>query len=280
MSLEDDLEFGCHFPGECCMPGPHFKSECHTAAMAEEYYNEMEKLHPDAGEVMNPIEIVLSEQSPRYEEWMRVFGTNRVPVLSPVSRPAISPTLEVGRFYQLDVKALQPEQRQRMIENLAQKCGMSVEEVEADIDGEHGMPILDDEYVLCHINVPALRDLNVQAVIERNVRRRGISSKTGVELIAEERQRQLQKCNWSPEHDDEHTRGELAIVGACYANAAASINNGANPEEQQKQLARWVMWPFTEPPKVEPTPHENLVKAGALIAAEIDRLQRAQQAEK
>jgi hypothetical protein len=24
-------EWGCLFPGECCMPGEHQKSECHTA---------------------------------------------------------------------------------------------------------------------------------------------------------------------------------------------------------------------------------------------------------
>lgn len=24
---------GCCFPGECCMPGPHYESECHTAEM-------------------------------------------------------------------------------------------------------------------------------------------------------------------------------------------------------------------------------------------------------
>jgi hypothetical protein len=24
-------EIGCLFPGECCMPGEHRKSECHTA---------------------------------------------------------------------------------------------------------------------------------------------------------------------------------------------------------------------------------------------------------
>lgn len=28
-------DFGCCFPGECCMPGLHFPSECHTAAMYE-----------------------------------------------------------------------------------------------------------------------------------------------------------------------------------------------------------------------------------------------------
>lgn len=28
---------GCLFPGYCCMPGPHFTSECHTPEMAEDY---------------------------------------------------------------------------------------------------------------------------------------------------------------------------------------------------------------------------------------------------
>lgn len=30
---ESSLEEGCVFPGQCCMPGPHFTSECHTAEM-------------------------------------------------------------------------------------------------------------------------------------------------------------------------------------------------------------------------------------------------------
>lgn len=33
---EDD--FGCLFPGSCCMPELHFVSECHTAEMAEEMH--------------------------------------------------------------------------------------------------------------------------------------------------------------------------------------------------------------------------------------------------
>jgi hypothetical protein len=27
--------FGCVLPGECCMPGPHYPSECHSAEMIE-----------------------------------------------------------------------------------------------------------------------------------------------------------------------------------------------------------------------------------------------------
>lgn len=40
---DDDSEFGCCFPSECCMPGPHMKSECCTAEMMQAMY--------DAGEM-------------------------------------------------------------------------------------------------------------------------------------------------------------------------------------------------------------------------------------
>ena len=32
-------EEGCLFPGECCMPGPHVKGECHTPDMIEDSAN-------------------------------------------------------------------------------------------------------------------------------------------------------------------------------------------------------------------------------------------------
>lgn len=37
---DDDHTLGCVFPGECCMPGLHLKSECHTAAMMVEQHYE------------------------------------------------------------------------------------------------------------------------------------------------------------------------------------------------------------------------------------------------
>ena len=33
--FSDDDGIGCCYPGECCMPGLHMLSECHTAADAE-----------------------------------------------------------------------------------------------------------------------------------------------------------------------------------------------------------------------------------------------------
>ncbi len=35
-------EFGCCFPGRCCMPGYHYTSECHTPEMMEELHAEAE----------------------------------------------------------------------------------------------------------------------------------------------------------------------------------------------------------------------------------------------
>lgn len=41
---------------------------------------------------------------------------------------------------------------------------------------------------------------------------------TGIERIAKERKRQTDKLGWSPEHDDAHDGGELAMAAACYAS--------------------------------------------------------------
>ena len=98
------------------------------------------------------------------------------------------------------------------------------------------------------------------------------NSKTGVELIAEERQRQIEKEGWTPAHDDEHCDEELARVAALYAlpdyfRLKANGSNLIKIYPINSWAAEW--W--------KPTPNNRireLVKAGALIAAEIDRLQR------
>lgn len=97
---------------------------------------------------------------------------------------------------------------------------------------------------------------------------------TGVELIAKERQRQIDEEGWTAEKHDVHTRGELALAGACYAMW--------DPEgvewtrEDAHQYAIW-LWPWDEEWWKPKDRIRNLVRAGALIAAEIDRLQRQQE---
>lgn len=92
--------------------------------------------------------------------------------------------------------------------------------------------------------------------------------KTGMELIAEERARQISVEGWTPKHDDQHDKADLARAAACYA---VGDKNLQRPDEQDY----WV-WPW-ENKWWNPTPNDRvreLVKAGALIAAEIDRLHR------
>ena len=44
-------------------------------------------------------------------------------------------------------------------------------------------------------------------------------SPTGIQLILEERNRQIAQEGYSFEHDDEHTRGELAAAASCYGRS-------------------------------------------------------------
>lgn len=109
---------------------------------------------------------------------------------------------------------------------------------------------------------------------------------TGIELIAEERKRQIEKEGWDIKHDDtEHDNGGLALVGACYAiDVVKRIGKAYLVYPPLNNLVHNFSsnaWPW-DLKWWKPTPDDpvrQLVKAGALIAAEIDRLQR-QKAEK
>lgn len=95
--------------------------------------------------------------------------------------------------------------------------------------------------------------------------------KTGIELIAEERARQISQEGWTAEHDDKHTLGELSGAAACYAIAANELSS-PTPYLNRPNPSLWP-WHFDwwKPGK---SAIRCLVKVGALAAAEIDRLQR------
>lgn len=78
----------------------------------------------------------------------------------------------------------------------------------------------------------------------------------GVHRIEDERNRQVTQEGWTAEHDDVHVEGELARAAAAYLMESPGL---------------WP-WAFVD---FKPTDRiRDLTKAGALIAAEIDRLQR------
>lgn len=86
-----------------------------------------------------------------------------------------------------------------------------------------------------------------------------------LDVIAE-RQRQQSVEGWMPEHDDEHCNGELAMAAVCYINEIGTVNrNGGKP---------WG-WPWDASWWKPNARRRNLVKAGALILAEIERIDRA-----
>lgn len=88
--------------------------------------------------------------------------------------------------------------------------------------------------------------------------------KTGIEFITSERERQKIEEGYNTEHDwREHSVGELANAASCYA-----MTPEIRPHELPPCHFPWIDgW--------NPTP-ENRVRelsiAGALIAAEIDRI--------
>lgn len=86
----------------------------------------------------------------------------------------------------------------------------------------------------------------------------------GAELIAIERKRQIEAEGWSEQHDDAHAGGQLAIAARCYIQYAG------------RQCGLPHYWPWEERWwKPSGDAIRDLTKAGALIAAEIDRLQRS-----
>lgn len=102
--------------------------------------------------------------------------------------------------------------------------------------------------------------------------------KTAIELIAEERQRQIEAEGWTPEHDDAHEEQELAGAAACYAMPAGRRELATETIDMYDEavLDYPLDWPWSRE-WWKPTPNDRireLVKAGALIVAEIERLQR------
>lgn len=114
-------------------------------------------------------------------------------------------------------------------------------------------------------------------------------SKAADDVLAE-RLRQIKHYEWTAEHDDTHTDGSLATVAALYCSPdliyckAAHVNGGISfndpwPEswfdgydkrplnDDNEVLANFSSSPLTR--------RRLLVKAGALIIAEIERLDRA-----
>lgn len=102
-----------------------------------------------------------------------------------------------------------------------------------------------------------------------------VTEAKGAADIAAERQRQIDVEGWTAERDDTYTNGSLALAAASYASHAAAFS-ALNPPLDMYQIcpASMVSWPWNETWWKPKNARADLVRAGALIAAEIDRLDR------
>jgi hypothetical protein len=96
----------------------------------------------------------------------------------------------------------------------------------------------------------------------------GVAALTGATRdVLAERARQVNVEGWTPEHDDQHDDGEMARAATVYAN----------PDIWDIFGAGGIGWPW-EASWYKPTNRRrDLVKATALLLAEIERLDRAEQ---
>ncbi|GGJ13984.1 hypothetical protein [Neoroseomonas lacus] len=93
---------------------------------------------------------------------------------------------------------------------------------------------------------------------------------TVIDEIAAERRRQIEGEGWSPERDDSvQSDGQLAAAAGCYALHAAGIRLMAHAPRAPRN---WPWHPSWWKPKDR---RHDLIRAAALIVAEIERLDRA-----
>ena len=84
--------------------------------------------------------------------------------------------------------------------------------------------------------------------------------KTGIELIAEEREKQISKHGYTPQHDSGYKNEELLQAALTYLKLAAGWESTID-------------WPFDLKYLHDDGYVENLKKAGAFIAAALDVFQ-------
>jgi hypothetical protein len=85
--------------------------------------------------------------------------------------------------------------------------------------------------------------------------------------IAAERRRQIEAEGWTLEHDDAAQDGQLAGAAACYA--LTNVNHWARDQAVN------TFWPWSRGWWKPRDARADLIRAAALLVAEIERLDRA-----
>lgn len=92
----------------------------------------------------------LTGDGERVAAWRSIFGDSQIYIRSPFSVLANLPGIGEAAIYELDLELLTAEQRQRLVNHIANKFNVPADEVERDLDTV-GCPILaEDVFVAVH----------------------------------------------------------------------------------------------------------------------------------
>lgn len=99
---------------------------------------------------------------------------------------------------------------------------------------------------------------------------------SGISEIAIERLRQIEKEGWTAEHDEQHPDRELTRAAACYLAHVIDRQWVYRPNNEHAYNAEDAPneWPWDIKWWKPKNPRRDLVRAAALIAAELDRMER------
>lgn len=98
--------------------------------------------------------------------------------------------------------------------------------------------------------------------------------------VLAERRRQVEAEDFDASHDDMATRGQLSMAAACYTFEASRACHWSYGMRDVAARPLPAGWPWDSSWWKPAEPRRMLVKAGALILAEIERLDRSAQGEK
>ena len=99
-----------------------------------------------------------------------------------------------------------------------------------------------------------------------------------IEDVLAERRRQVEAEGWTPDHDAAHHQGELAGAAACYAMHELSFTIPNIKLGHAVAVLVKDLWPWAASWWKPTDRRRNLVKAAALLIAEIERLDRSSHA--
>ena len=114
----------------------------------------------------------------------------------------------------------------------------------------------------------------------RSLRSNVIPTTQGAEDVLSERMRQILNEGFDKAHDDAHNNFDLAEAAACYVQHTVKFAHHmqVNGSTYRAQFVP-ANWPWHSTWWKPKDPRRDLVRAAALIIAEIDRLDRASKSE-